>query len=619
MHLFALAFGLAPDVRIRLREELARTAQLYPQLDHSALWFSELPNGVVAGGVAAPAAVAQPRSYVHAGGHEVVFFDGLPVDADDRIAAHRAEELAARWNDLASMLEGRFALVRVNAGGVELITDPLGVAQVYVVEQNGFSIASNSAGLVARTLGERREDPLGVSLYLTLDWVGGDRTLRRGVRAMPGAQHWTWRPETPGWSKRRYWHYRDAGDPVDRVDEDFVRAVSGSLGRICGTASRINGTINAPLTGGKDSRMLAAILMAAEVPAAYWTKGVPDSLDVQIATEVARRHRLPHRLSGRPTQVPGVEPPSVADDWERLTGEFVAQNDGLASISLVGNIHGQPDRVDRLGVTLSAMCAESARRADAQGYLDHGGGSLARTLRYLPYNWAGIPRGLVSGDAYQLTRDHVRDVVARLADEGVPLVNLSVCFYLDERCRRWASVNPRELAQTEDKVLPFLTRPWVEGVLSRHPDERATHRIHRGIIRQLVPGLEREPRLDHPWYVEVERMGVARRATNALMPRLPYPVLRAVIAAKERIRPPAAEWEAWTPYDPVAWLESNLGWARDVSLSRPSSPLWAYLDRRRFEHLLSPGADPTQRRLHQFPLAAALTMFAYEAFEDRLA
>jgi len=621
VHLFTIGVGLSPDEERRLAEELRRTAGLYPQLDHDAAWQRRPGDGVFVGGVASPVSVSAPRVYVHESPTELVFYDGLPLDPSGVIAAHHAAELAVAWDRLPAVLEGRFGAVRIRFEPleIELINDAIGVEQLYVAERSGTSIISNSAGLIARALGDRGEDPLGVSMFLTVDWVGGDRTLRQGVRVLPGAQRWAWRAGDPGWSKGRYWSYADAEPPVRRVDSAFADEVGGALGRFCSAAAAVNGSLNAPLTGGKDSRMLAAVLIGAGVPAEYWTKGLSESRDVQIALEVAARYGLPHRLSGRPTEDPANPPAPVLDDWEALTQQFVAQNDGLPSLFLVGNIHGQPARVDRLAVTLSAMCAESARRATAQAYLDQPGSSLARAARYLPYAWINPPHGLVRGEAHRLARTHLRETVHRLADEGVPLTNLSAVLYLDERCRRWATNNPRELAQTEDKVLPFLTRPYVDAVLASHPHDRATHQVHRQIINRLVPGMDTDPPVDWPWFEELVTVGRSQVLVSEVMSRLPFGMRRAYVAVRDRLRTQKVEWESWTPFDEASWLESQLPWARETALSRESSPVWSYLHRPVFERLLDPRTDAGERRLNQLPLYAALTMFLYEDLEQRMA
>jgi hypothetical protein len=103
-----------------------------------------------------------------------------------------------------------------------------------------------------------------------------------------------------------------------------------------------------------------------------------------------------------------------------------------------------------------------------------------------------------------------------------------------------------------------------------------------------------------------------------VMSRLPYAIRRGIVASRDRLRPPRPTWERWTAYDEASWLEPNLGWARDVALSSPSSRLWDYIHRPRLERLLNPATDASERRVHQLALFASLTMFAYEDVERRL-
>ena len=80
---------------------------------------------------------------------------GLPLDITGRLKGHDAAALAAAWDDLPEILEGRYVAVRVERAGpsIELLTDPTGVAQTYVHEAAGSSIVSNNADLIARARG----------------------------------------------------------------------------------------------------------------------------------------------------------------------------------------------------------------------------------------------------------------------------------------------------------------------------------------------------------------------------------------------------------------------------------------------------------------------------------
>jgi hypothetical protein len=623
VNLFVVGWGLSPELVRLTAAELHRTATLYPQLNHDAAWLRELPGGVVVGSAASSLLISAPRQYVDdrtSGGGALTLYDGLPINTAGSFAAHQAEELGANWDHVTDAIEGRFCLVRVRVEPleIELVNDACGVEQVFVYEAGGASLISNSAGLIQRALGMTEPDPLGVSLFLGLDWVGGDRTLRRGVNVVPGAQHWTWRSGARSWTKRTYWNIAAAADrPVRIVDRELVDEVVEPLTRFCRTAYEVMGSVNAPITGGRDSRLLAAVLMAGGIPARYWTKGDAGSLDVEIGGEVARRYGLPHRFSNRPTQTDERRDPTrdIGMHWETLSKIFLAQNDGLASLYNIANIYGQPDQIDHLAVTFTAMCAEVARAPYGSPYLTAPGASAVRTSRFLAYMLTSRPRGLVRAQAVQLARRHVRDVVWASYGAGAAAENLPAMFYLAERCRRYGATNPRELAQTEDKVVPFLTRPYVTSALSILPRERSMDRLHHEVMRTLVPGLESVPPFDKASRTEVALPRRLVRLRNGLMPRLPYPALRTLVAARDRIRPPRVDPSPYSPYGEESWLEMNLDWARDMCLADRSSALWSFLDRRRLERLLSPGTPAATRRVFQYPVFAAMTMFAFDRVE----
>ncbi len=617
MNLFAVGWGLPTDVGVRVVEELRRTSLLYPHLDQSTLWHRQMDGGVVVAGVQSPVAVASPRVYRHTDPEGLTLFDGLPIDPSGQIVGHDASQLAAHWTGLSDQLEGRYCTIRVreNPPTVELINDPIGVYQVYCSDLPAGSLVSNSAGLIERVLGVSRADPLGVSLFLVLDWVGGDRTLRDGIRVAPGSQHWSWRLGDKEWTKRRYWSPPTKGEPVRIVDEALVAEVVDPLTRICAQVARVNGTLNAPLTGGKDSRMLAAVIMRAGIPASYWTKGDDQSLDLTIGREVARRYGLPHRTANRPTQIDVDRDPTrdVATEWETISRRFVIQNDGLASLYNVANIQGEPDRVERIAVTLSAMCAESARAGlyGRSHALDRGA-SAGQVVAYLSYRACGHPRQLVRLEAYRLARAHVTATLNNALEDGFARDNLPAQLYLDERCRRWAPNNPRELAQTEDKVLPFLSRPYVTAALSIREDERLLERLHRAVISSLVPGLESDPPLDRGWRDHLDRPSGSRVVRNRIMPLVPVAALRALVAVSDAVVQRQVSRTVLSPYDEESWLETNLTFVRDVCLSNDRSDVWDYLDRPTFARLLDDRTPAIQRRLFQYPLFAAMTMLQYE-------
>jgi asparagine synthase (glutamine-hydrolysing) len=124
----------------------------------------------------------------------VVFYDGLPVTVSTSLDALDAASLGARWTDLADLLEGQFVIVRVrpHERTVELKGDPLGLEQIYVLEQGGARYCSNSARLLEGIAGHSDTiDLTSAAMMASIGWVGGNRTLHPRVRVLPPGQHWS--------------------------------------------------------------------------------------------------------------------------------------------------------------------------------------------------------------------------------------------------------------------------------------------------------------------------------------------------------------------------------------------------------------------------------------------
>ncbi len=618
-----MAFGLEPDARRRVAVELARTAGLYPHLDPKTLWLETLPGGVLVGGVSNATAVAAPRVYADRDERRIVLFDGLPIDASGRLRAHDARVLSDAWESLPAALEGRFVAVRVDRTGptIELLTDPTGVAQVYVSEEGGSSIVSNNADLVARARGLTEIDPLGAAMFVTMDWVAGDRTLRRGVTVVPGAQVWRWVNGDRAWGKRTYWTVAEHGGHADsEADPELVDAIIDHLARFATAAAAVNGRVNAPITSGKDSRMLATVLMTRGIPTAYWTKGDERSLDVRNGTTIAQRYGLPHRVANRPTLPPGtyVDPTgAIAADWQAMSARWVARTDGIASLMNIGNILGEPASVERIDVSMTGLGAEIASHAMEYPALfrEH---RTRVVMNYLGARRVDHQRGLATRAAFGLARDYLRATLSTLHDQGARPDNLPKVWYVADKCRRWAPMNSRELAQTEDKVTAFMTRPYIEMSLRLRPDVRWRGHLHRRVIASLVPQLELDPPPALPWNVELPQRSRPAQIFDLVRPYMPYDLRRALVSARDRVKPPVVYRSPTVPYDESTWIEANLPFIRDVIMAQSSSSLWSIVDRSVVGRLLQPSTSPDRRRLSENVLFATLTMFEHERVDRDL-
>ena len=222
--------------------------------------------------------------------------------------------------------------------------------QVYYWREGGSWLLSNSVWLLALLTCRRSLDPLGASLFVMWGWAGADRTLDAGVRVVPGGQRWVWKqgaaePESCTYFGRRHLARRSAV-----VIEDLATQLVGD----CRALAAEHARIECALTGGKDSRLVAALLMSAGVEAQYYTRGAPSAPDVQVGQSIARRFGLEHRV--------GLRTETRADErWDQARRGLLRQCDGMASLWQIGDVLGEPARTTGLPMGLWGIGGEIAR------------------------------------------------------------------------------------------------------------------------------------------------------------------------------------------------------------------------------------------------------------------
>ncbi|MEM6572005.1 MAG: asparagine synthase-related protein [Planctomycetota bacterium] len=214
--------------------------------------------------------------------------EGGPLE-DGEIARY----LADRSGDLgraAAELNGCFAAaLRVGSNAV-LVTDRFETTPLYWLRENEGIAASDDPFLLVPALRSSPEIDVAASLdMLRCGYVLGTRTLISGVETVGPAtvaEH-----RATGESRRRYWTYgyrpreMPDGEATDRLEAALRNVAQRLLGRLERRGLRPALT----LSGGLDSRVLAALLRSAtDRPVGALTYGSADHPDVLVAEEVAR-------------------------------------------------------------------------------------------------------------------------------------------------------------------------------------------------------------------------------------------------------------------------------------------------------------------------------------------
>lgn len=198
-------------------------------------------------------------------------------------AAERTEPLSSVAGVVAD-LEGFYAAVVSTRDATYLVTDAARSIPLYYAEDG--SIVSDRGRVVRDSIGASR-DPIAESEFLLTRYVTGPETIWAGVAsAQPGE---VVRLDDDGATRRRYWEYwpgvgtNGCEDSLPMLRAGFETALD-RLERVADSRPVV-----VPLSGGLDSRLLAAGLAARNHDVVGFTFGRSGHPDVEVSREVADR------------------------------------------------------------------------------------------------------------------------------------------------------------------------------------------------------------------------------------------------------------------------------------------------------------------------------------------
>ncbi len=219
------------------------------------------------------------------------------------------ERNLATTEDLGAVtasLGGCFSVFRARENGIEAATSLARVCPVYCAEAGGIYVMGSRALLVhlvarAAVTGKVRPsvdwDVMALQPMVRHGFFTNDETPFRGVRALPAAAVLT---------AGRSAGVRLRTSPLPAVEpaptsakqaRERVESLADALVKAAAPIARHGEPVRLALSGGRDSRLMAAVLKAANVPIVATTHGFADDPDVVLATRIAKRLRIEHQVS----------------------------------------------------------------------------------------------------------------------------------------------------------------------------------------------------------------------------------------------------------------------------------------------------------------------------------
>jgi hypothetical protein len=327
------------------------------------------------------------------------------------------------------------------------------VDPVYLAEVAGAVVVSDRACWAAAVTGRMGDpDPAMAGAFLSLGYPVGATTPFRGVRALGGDRTLRLTDGRLAVAQAGADNERPAG--AERVAEALTEAV-----RPLGGAGA---PVELSLTGGKDSRLVAAALAAARVPFRARTHGFAGHPDVVVAGLIADRLGVEHIVTH-------PRPPGTPDEADVLGG------------------HG--------GELLRGGYAQAAWRTAGVAAAPLGAAAAAELFRRMTTRRLSLLR---PGPA--------RAYLASLAPSAAALARGPLAalddFYLVNRAGRWSAAARQAYLLRSRLIQPLFADHVVRAARAVPLRDRMSDRLHRGVLGVLCPELLSLPLAGTPWHGE---------------------------------------------------------------------------------------------------------------------
>ncbi|MFI0369397.1 asparagine synthase-related protein [Actinomadura sp. 1N219] len=433
---------------------------------------------------------------------------------------HDADALLAKddLGDVTAELGGVFAAFRAGDEGVTAATAIARVCPVYHAETRGVRIAGSRAllvHLVARALETGLADPsvdLAVEALHPLVRHGfftNDDTPFRGVTALPAATVFEAAPGEPTVIRRLP---APRTEPAPREAAGRARAVrplAESLAAAAEPLARHREAVSLSLSGGRDSRLMAAALSAAGVPFSASTHGFADEPDVLLGGRVAAALGVEHRVS---LTVPEPSRDTVAVQHPlRRAHHVVRMCEGMNSAYEQVNSYRRYSLVPQA----SGSGGETFRGGFLYDQDDISNDGLLARVRLIFR--AAEPIMTPAANALAAA-EHAR-WTDRAERDGFDVLDKLYLFY---RTGRWIVGSHSAVLMNSPYYHPFFDNRVIRDVLALPASWRRSEEPFFLLLRELAPALVQIPPEGRRWRFDRERRPLlaGRRAwrTRAALP-----------------------------------------------------------------------------------------------------
>lgn len=411
-----------------------------------------------------------------------------------------------------------------------------------------FCLASRAAGPALAGVVEGRFDAVGAAFALTVDDFVGSATLVNGVSAFPRATILTRRAGDCAWAPYWEYDYRYEEPPagIDELGEEAGRLLVRAVERQTGGRGRVGIT----LSGGLDSRCLAAAAAGLGIAAETFTWGREGCFDRQYAKRTAATLGLRHH--------------DCDYEFMNITKEFargVRATDGMCNLSdmhMLLHLH----RLEGLDLVLNGYAGDAFLGGTflRKEWMECAPGTDLAALVFAKRNTL-LRESELSG-ALPGFAERAEDALpsAEYRRRFEPLAHLAAPdavhrFIMENRQWRSTSLGTVLLRLTTESAACFFDYDLADLTLRIPAPMRYKHRVYLAMLRRTFPEVSRVP-----WQATMLPPGApewmvfcakaARRVSRMVEQRTGWRGLSS--------RTPPADYAAWFRGPLRKWMEERV-------------------------------------------------------------
>ncbi|GAA0927710.1 asparagine synthase-related protein [Nonomuraea longicatena] len=402
------------------------------------------------------------------------------------VAGHHPGE-PAHLDGAVAARPGCFALFQADADGIGAATSIAAADPVYYARTGDLVVVGNRALLVRlAAYGEVEYDVLALQSVARQGYFLSEETPFAGVRALPPASRLVARDRLTVTTEPLP---KGTGRGGGEVADHLVRAVEPLL--------HSSDEVRVTLTGGRDSRLIAALLTGAGIPYRAFTSGFDDDPDVIVARRVAAALGVEHQVTPPPL-TPDNEL-SVVHPADRVH-TVLRVCEGM--LSAYENITGDApySTVPRLG----GHNGEILRGGFLSGMRE----TTPQAVRHRTQTLFLAQRALFTAEA----NAHAEQLA--WTSDGLDVPDH---LYVRFRVGRWHAAARTAMLRRGTPVQPFLDNRVVAAALALDPAFRRSERLVHRLVKSFAPAAAKVPLEGGTWRFRAESAWarLRRRARGA--------------------------------------------------------------------------------------------------------